>query len=308
MNQPYHPSNKVTLLGVFLLLLAAIVGGLLLGSLIHFIAKWLYLVFIFPLGAGIVGGYMITFATKLGKIRFPLLALILGLLTGFLTYGTYIYGDYHAFTQDIYVSIMNDPDLDAGFKADLTPAAAADLVTQYQTGAPGIWGYLKLIAQEGITISGARRTSAAFTIRSPYSWGYFLLELLVYMGIAGFMGFSAAKEPFCEKCENWYDSTQAVASIPVYAADTLLEALQNGDYHQAGRLAQESISETPRIDLSVQTCSCHEPEREVFLTVAKITVNKKGEENSEPLLQGLLDLAHYEQLKSAIQPTAETPA
>lgn len=61
---------------------------------IAFIARWIYLLLIFPALMGFTSGSATTVAIKKGKARSPLVGVLFGVLAGLSTYGAYHGGEY----------------------------------------------------------------------------------------------------------------------------------------------------------------------------------------------------------------------
>lgn len=298
--QPYEPSNKVPFLGLTLLFLATLIGSLLLGYLIFAISKLFYLVFLFPIGAGLAGGYLIRLAVKSGKVRNPVVALIFGLLTGLLIYGTYTHADYQSFTQDVYQQLLNSPEIATSLKQSLTPAIAADLVLKYKTNTTGFWGYLKYVAKVGIKISSFRHSSHPLTLNEFFSWFYLVIELLIYSLLAGMVAWSAAKEPFCEFCEKWYTEKTPIGTASIQLREAIIGAIENNDLKKAGELLTLNPVSMPRVDLFMQKCpNCQVAD--IMLTVSEVFNSKKNEVKTKELLQAMAEASCVREMIAMIK-------
>lgn len=298
--QPYQPSNRVPLIGLTLLIVATLIGSFVVGYLVHFVGKLIYLIILFPLIAGAAGGYIIHYAIKTGKVRNPAVALIFGLLTGLLIYGIYIHAEYQSFAKDVYQDILNDPKIDTEFKQNLTPVAAADLVTKYRTNTTGLWGYINYLVKNGIKLSSTRRSGRPITLNPFFSWLYFGVELLIYTILAGIIAMSAAKKPFCEQCETWYREARPIGSASVQLQEALIAAVKSHNFKKAGELLRESGDMTPRVDLSVSECpNC--VNNDVVLSISEITLGPKNEVKSKELLQGMVEASCVAEIQSGIK-------
>lgn len=283
----YKPSNQVSMTGIALLLASIFLGGLAIGYLVHLISKLLYLVFLFPVGAGFVASFILAKAINLGKVRFPVLACICGLLFGFFAYGVYQYADYQAFTKDVYQALTANRQVNQLFKPTLTPQQVTDFILKQKTGSTGFPGYIRYIAQQGITISRARSSHTSFTIKEPFSWLYFLVELLLYGIIPAIVGYSTAGEPFCEHCNHWYTKEKHLGSVPISKRATLIAAVENGQYQQLSQLLQTTELEHPRIDVQLKQCE-HCESNEAILSISATKYNNDHNIESEDIMKGII--------------------
>src|SRR5262245_23953557 len=98
---PYQPEGGFTASGSATLLLASLTAGLVLGIIAGLLARWFYLILIFPavIGAGVGGaGYL---AIRHGKVRNTVLGAISGLLGGFFAMLSMHYLAYMQFESEI---------------------------------------------------------------------------------------------------------------------------------------------------------------------------------------------------------------
>ena len=85
---PYKASGRYESSGVPLLIVAGIVSAILVGLLYFFVSQFINLILIFPLIAGALVGFGITFAVRAGKIRNPKLVGTVAVLAGLLMMNT----------------------------------------------------------------------------------------------------------------------------------------------------------------------------------------------------------------------------
>src|SRR4051812_40196489 len=84
--QRYHASNKISPQSILTLLVVSIVVGLLVGGVVAFISRFLYLVVLFPIIMGAVGGAVIDRICYAQKVRSPLFAAFFGILVALTIY------------------------------------------------------------------------------------------------------------------------------------------------------------------------------------------------------------------------------
>ena len=97
----YTPSNKICPQGLKWLILTTIIGGATIGGLTFLISQLIYLIIIFPVIMGILGGGLNALAIDKGKVRNPLVATGFGLLMGLSIYGSMNLGNYWLFKDGI---------------------------------------------------------------------------------------------------------------------------------------------------------------------------------------------------------------
>ncbi len=181
----YRPSNRVPLVGLLMMITAAVVGGLGAGVITYFVSRELYLILLFPILLGLLCGWIAALAVQIGRVRAPLVAGLFGVLMALILYGTYRYADYYwgfrgdqkGQIEDIYGQKIND-DQYQQFE---------DMALEEEVGATGFVGYTKLTAREGITITRASRSSGSgLTLKGVILYIYWVSEigLMAYFAAA----------------------------------------------------------------------------------------------------------------------------
>ncbi|HEX2619737.1 MAG TPA: hypothetical protein VHL11_06310, partial [Phototrophicaceae bacterium] len=148
---PYRSSGRAPILGVILLLLLTVIGGVAIGAVAYFISKFIYLIVLFPLVMIALGGGIISFAVKRGKIRSRPITLIFGVLMAVLIYGSFRIGEYLGFQEDLYNMAVEEVGSDNFSRDDLIQFMDDQL--EEETGDTGFIGFTKYSAQQGIDIS-----------------------------------------------------------------------------------------------------------------------------------------------------------
>ena len=294
--KPYRPSNKVPGTGWIWLLALSTLGGAVVGGAIAFIARWIYLLLIFPALMGFTSGSATTIAIKKGKVRSPLVSLFFGVLTGLITYGSYHGGEYfltrQSFAKEIEAELGQDLD-----SADMD--ALMDSFFQEQTGSTGFVGYLKFSAKQGLSIGRAGSSSDGVPLNETFTWVYWLIELAIIEAISVIMAKSAAQDPFCETCDQWYGQGQRLGTVADDQSEIFLKALEADQIVQAGTHIQPRAATIPYLEVDQRQCpGCHQGE--VVLEVQRYSENKKGEGQHSPVLLGMLSHRQTRQLTEAI--------
>src|ERR1700694_841027 len=105
--QKFRPSYKMPFGSLILMLLAAILGGVIIGGVVAVADQFVYLVFLFPLLMGALGGGLIGGIVRVGKVRNPVMALFFGFLTACVIYGAYQFGSYYLDHQKIINQLVS---------------------------------------------------------------------------------------------------------------------------------------------------------------------------------------------------------
>jgi hypothetical protein len=193
----YEASGKTDDGAPMRLALLALVVGAVAGAVEGFVSGWFDLLIIFPLVIGLAAGGAAAKAVKDGKVRAPVLAAWLAALGGLAGQGV---------KQEVqYQRFLRSPAL-AQFQGD---GPGIDDVLRITTGKTGRAGYLLLRARQGTTIS--RHGPSGPTLRGPAFWVLFGVEFLLAGATAFGIGWSAASDPFCERCKKWYGPDTPVA-------------------------------------------------------------------------------------------------
>src|SRR5260221_9248581 len=186
--------SKVPLFGLILLIFVSVAGAVAIGAITAAIERYLhfYLILVFALIEGLLAGGAVVLAMRVGKVRSKFVAVIFGILAGLITYGTYWYGDYYLFKQQV----AND-------RAGSSRQQSDELVDTFfmtETGQPGVVGFLMYQAKEGFGITsssyaGSSARTTDLTLKETTAYGYYAVELLAICLISVASAFRAAGTP-----------------------------------------------------------------------------------------------------------------
>jgi hypothetical protein len=292
----YRASGAAPVGGVILLLVAAIVGGLVLGGIMWGIEHFanIYLIVVFPLAAGALAGGLLALIVRSAKIRNPLIAGLAGLIAGLVVIGTYHFATYYITFRGEARAALEE----TGAK-NLTEAEVDELTDSFlldEVDDTGFIGYMKLAAQEGITISRnlSSSSSSGFTLQDTGAWIYWGVELLAVVLIAAIMAARAAGEPFDEKGGAWYGGQQLIGVANPKSRKDLVNALKNGDFQGAGRLLTTQQLKYPRIE--VYTRRSQDAMADVYVLVH----NVQRQNRSTLASQGIISASELERLQRAM--------
>lgn len=288
----YKPSNKVPSSGYTWLALTALIGGLAIGGATFAVSRLIYLVVLFPIAMGFSGGFLQAYAVKQGKVRNPVIAASFALLTGLVIYGTLNAGYYLAFRREAAEEIKKS--LGASDTAQVDRIIDENILENQ-----GFWGFMKVYAQEGVGI-GKATSSSKLKLQNEWAWGYWAIELAAISGIAAFMAFAAAKEPFCEESNEWYLPKTPIGSVPLSESENFLTLLRNDNFVKAGALIDpQNQSPIPNLAVHVQR-SPGSNINDLMLVASRTSLDNKGNVSSKEALQGMISPSQYAQLDQAL--------
>jgi hypothetical protein len=297
--KPHQPSHKITAGGLSWLAVSSVVGGMAIGALTHFISLLIYLIILFPLGMGFAGGMVTAIAVRQGKVRHPAIAGLFGVLTGIVLYGSMHGADYWRFQQSATEQITQE----LGQANDTPPNQLIDEFLQKETGTTGFLGYLKYAAKEGVSIG--RVGSRGFNLGETGTWIYWTLEFGAICVMTGAIAYFAARDPFCEPCNQWYGDKKHLGMVAPSGSEQFLSLLQRHELSPAGKLIDPLLAvQAPNWQVQQQQCALCEAS-DLYLTVARLSLNQNGHLERKEMLQGMLSPGESKQLQAGM--TANLP-
>jgi len=269
----YKASGRFSPLALILVPLSGLLAALLLGSTYAYIAVYnplIYITILATIGYGVGQGFALAIGARIGKLRSPMVMIILALLVSaaslYITWVVWM----HAFLA----------------RADLEiwPFEPVQL-----------WELMTLVAEKGAwSIKSLTPTGALlYTF-----WG---IEALVIVGGTLMMALGQPGEPFCERCELWMEENEGATVVPgVSDRGSLRMELE------AGRFEALLSGDQNNPYLSIKVHSCPGCKRVGTLEVQELlkSVNKKGEEEvkTKDLIQHLkLEERGLEMVQAQIQ-------
>jgi hypothetical protein len=249
--EDYTPDGGFSPAGLPLLLVGLIASAIGLGWLASFIGQWFYLILLFPLGIGfglIAAGVIFG---RLGKMRSPGLACLLGLLSAVVAMLAMHYFDYRRLVQD---------------------AAPGE-------GSTGLFSYLNAAATVGVTING-KGGRGGWNLGYTGTWIYWSLELLVVAVMSTLGMVAGATAPFCSDCNVWKEEKKlgTLGANGNEAAEHLRNgAVERLQEHEPGPLGGS-------FPLLVWVCPNCKSEGTIAVKLQSVTKNAKGEEDTKELV------------------------
>jgi hypothetical protein len=313
--KPYQPSQKTGRNGPTWLILSSLIGGITIGGITWVISLVLYLVLFFPLLMGGMAGQVMVVAIRKGKVRNPKIVALFGMFMSLVLYGTVHTGDYLFFKQNIAEQIEQEygPINQAEFNQMF------DSYLKQSTGSTGFLGFLKLSAQEGVSIGDVGSSSDGNNLGEIGTWIYWTIELSIIMGIVVVRGVNGARLPFCEASDQWYGTQEQVGWVIAPSSDSFLKHLKSNELDTAAHLmiTLPEFNLQEGLIVGVQRCP-NAPNADVVLTVTQISTQAGGNLQVRTILQGMIGSEQFNQFEQAVsrsqqreetaQPSQETIA
>lgn len=310
--KPYKPSNIVPISGYQWLVLATVMAGGVVGGITSFIGSFLYLIILFPIGMGLLGGGATHIAVKQGKVRNPAIAALFGALTGISIYSAMNGFDYwnfrrvvagelrQAYSEDLQIALAESEE---GVTEEDLLGLAIDTILIEETGQAGFIGYLQFTAQQGMELS--QSSSGGIPVSGIGMWIYRALELTVIAGVSTAAGLRAAKEPFCESSDRWYGYPQRVGNVTDDRSEAFMGFLDSNNYVKAGELINPDLDiPVPSLEVYLQPAP-QEGMADSVVTLSKTSLNKDKKLELKQLLMGMVSPRELKQLQDSIPQSVE---
>lgn len=286
----YVPSGRVGAAGVLAALGLGLVAGAVCAVAVHYVGRLFYLVLLFPLVWGLVIGAATAAGVRAGKCRNSAVGLAAGLVAAVASFGLF---------QVLENRLVHVAVLEAVAKGQSLPEGVDvyDEFLQQKHGGKGFLAHLSARAEMGMNISRAGRggKDGKPMISGTGMYAYWLVEFGMIAGICGLLALSAAREPFCEKCELWYEKAELAGIVPS-KIDEARTAIAAKDY---ARLHMLVVRTNPGGALSVMKCAkC--AEAPVVVKLEAISVDKKGKEERKTIHEEMIPAADARAMESAL--------
>ena len=269
----YQSSNIAPRSGLLKMTLAALVGGAAVGGITYLIALLFYLIVLFPIGMGSVGGAIMKWAVQSGKVRNPLVASLFGLLTGLSIFGT----------------LRGLEFVESRNQVSQTPALGNSAANKIQ-----------ISDQKGLGVVRIGR----YNIKNMGETGtkiYWLVELAIISYLVIFIPRAAAAEAFCESSNDWYHLKTRLGNVEPVAMNRFLVLIKIPQLSEAGTLINTQIQKVEAGSLELYTKTVDDSKhQEVLLSINSTVVNKKGQLQIQEVETSILSPTEYQQLKLAI--------
>lgn len=257
MIETYQHSGRIGVLGIPLMLIAGIGSAIVLGVVYAYVLAWIPIVYVSFLatgGFGALTGLIVGWSSRAAHVRNTMITGIMGLFAAAL-------GMYVAWAFDGTARFGGDE-----VPVLLNPVLLKEYIAVFYEN--GFWGFGR--GNANATVSG---------IPLGLIW---LAEAGIVIGLSFLIstGF-ASDHPYCEACQRWTDRTEGFCKLtPPTDDDTVVEQLVAGDLNVLNRFQRSP--ENAAAFLRIDTAQCPDCSQCNWVTIslAQITVDKDGKENT----------------------------
>lgn len=306
---PYQPDGGYSSLGSALCIVMALIAAAIMGFVTSWIGQHFYLIILFPIGVGVVVGFTLNLAIRLGKVRSPWLGGVAGLMGGALSTVMMLFFDYQRQLSQVAqvdpqvwdrVELFEKLGMDKQKPRDMEQAEWNEWKLLIKVRKVDTFlKYIDYAAEEGVSIG--RGSSKGFNLGYYGTLIYYGVEMLIIGFVAFAIGRSAAAEPYCTACNQWKVSKQL--------SDFVIRADRVNEWLDAIRLG----TPLPRKDFDVfnaegaryvttlYRCPACGNSNPVDVKVEEVTIGNKGQEQkaekvfvtypgeAEPVLEALME-------------------
>ena len=292
----YQPSHIVPAGGWVMLLTAAVLGGAAIGWGVSLLSNLVYLILIFPLLMGVIGGTILSAAVRTGKVRSPAAAIGAAVLMTLVMYGSMWASDYVQFRTIALADLQTStPGLDPA-QAD----ARIDSVLKYQTGQDGFVGYVLYEDQQGVSLGRVGSDQNQFNLGPVFSWAYWAVEVLIILwGVVRF-GKKQADQPFCELCGQWYEKPLQLGSLGASRTKEVISLVENGQFVKLGEELQANPA-LPNVAVFTAGSAKDCVNGEMLLLVRSQVRDSRGNPTGKDLARGMISAAEAQELQRGVQ-------
>jgi hypothetical protein len=300
--RPYVPSGKSSPGALPILFGATLGAGVIAGIVEGFVSQWFNLLLIFPLALGLAAGGVGVAMINSRRVRNPFIAGVIGVIAGLAAQSVVHVMEYEHARSSIEDELEKEPAAREAMQA-IGASAAVDLVLSGEERVMPFIGYLRMAAKHGITITRYGRSSSDPTLTGGWVYALWIVELLGAAAVAAIMMVSQAREPFCERCDAWYATEQAIAAG---AGDNAriketVRRLESGDLAAAvaGIGASDGNTAGVLFVRSCAQCTEHDP----VLELRRVT-GLRGKKEVKKVYSSLIAQGDLEPLRKPAQPPA----
>jgi hypothetical protein len=297
----YRSSGRVPFGGLIALLLVTIIGSLIVGGIVFAVSHLIYLIVLFPLLMGVIGGGILVGVVKGTKVRSPIIAALFGLIIGVGIIGVYRFAEYYIDFRNEITTSIRESEGEGVSQQEIDEFI--DLSLEEETGSPGFVGFLKYSASLGTTITRSSGSSE-MQLDEKATWIYWGVELLIVALVSAGMAFGAARQPFNEEAGEWYPGTSYVGSVDWNSRKEFYNLLKAGDTRQAFKMVTKAAMNGHRVDVVAQQTPSA-PQTDVVLTIKETRVNRKNQ-NSGTKMQGMISAQEFADLSRMISGAQST--
>lgn len=278
--KPYQPSLAAPVKGLLILLLAVLLGGAVFGVLVSLLSNLIYVIILFPIGMGWLGGKLVAAAVRAGKIRNPGVAIGGSILIAVVMYGAMWAGEYIQFRNA---------------QAVVTTNAAS------QAGQGGFIDFVSAEDQNGAAVLQLPALGIKVLNLGPvFTWAAWLVEMLLIAWLALVIGRRPATQPFCEACNRWHGAEQLLGTLGAKRAKEVTGLIESAQFLKLGEELQTNPS-LPNVGVFLAQCGPGCAEGEAFLAVRSQVRGSGGRATATDLVTGMIPPAQTQEILRGIE-------
>lgn len=295
--KPYQPSLAAPIMGLLILLLAVILGGAAIGALFALLSNLIYIIILFPIGMGWLGGKLVEGAVRAGKIRNPGIAIGAGILIAFVIVAAMWTVEFIQFRNAQTAALLKTNPQAAQAEIDLQ----IDSQLARETGQGGFAGFALLKDQKGVAVGQLPGSDNAFFNLGPtLSWFYWALEVLLIAWIAVMVGRKQAYMPFCETCSRWHGKEHLLGTLGAKRSKEALDLIENAQFLKLGEELQTNPS-LPNVGIFLAQCGPGCEEGDAYLAVRSQVRGSSGKAIAKDLATGMITPAQTQDVLRGIE-------
>lgn len=274
--RPYEPSNRLSFVGFVAMLVVGVLFAVILGAIAAAVGTAIYLVPLSAIILAFLAGGVAQIAVRVGRVRAPLFAFVVGLVLGVIVYGSYRVGNYiYALYQISQLTPSKNADivqnlLDARDELEIVIARETD-------GSSGLIGFILFEASEGMEITrGFSSSSSSLTLDRNATLALWGGEFLLVLLWSAFAARSQARKPYLEKYNRWLSKAdyRRLGTVDLRQKEAFMQRLETGDFRGAGFLVMPAPSAG---QLWIDVARVGENEENVLLKLTEPTGRSRRE-------------------------------
>jgi hypothetical protein len=272
--KPYQPPSAsfLPMSELTMVLLTVGLGSAVIGVVAYVLSIYLWLIILFPLAVGALGGTLVKWQVKGAKLGNPTIAAFIGLFAGMLIYSIFFASDYVYFRLETEKQLATDA---AYFR--VSPSELLDELLLYETGSGGFLGFMKIVEREGIEISQVTDPSdRGLVITGIWVYVYYLIEAGLIVGVSTGLALDAGRQPYCPQCRNWIEKHINVGHVSTQQGSEFRSALRLGNASTIKEYIQEELfPQPPYMDVILGQCE-NSTSCDGMLTIRQIRKGRRG--------------------------------
>lgn len=261
----YQPSGKVPSAGIFVTLLVILIGVPILSFVYAYANKYcpfIYINFLITAGFGFALGWIISFASGIGKVRSPKFATLMGFVAALL--GLYL--SWVVWTA----SILGSPDM-----------SFVENIMALLTSPADLWASMKYINEYGTwSLRGGEAVSGTFL---TVIW---IIEALIILILPLLIASMKSKQPFCEVGDKWAIKHEPNLKLKYFDnKEQAVAEMIAGDFSSIQPFDEEKVA-TNHATIELYCC---EEGQEYFISLSnkEEKEKKEGEFDSDDFIEYL---------------------